>query len=201
MLLDIAQAVLLGFAQSGGFRVDVEFLQSDFYTSMQSVNFVTEVGAQGQVVVSLVHAPTTSFKHMLAGALQVVGLAMTVIELAGVASCAVTGGAGCAVAGTAGGVGALSDLVSAGITCTDGASSSCAWSAGVAAGSLVTFGAGEALEAYLKNAGLFHGGIADAYRLGDVYTTTGVSVFDVVGFGVVEQHDEDLGVHAYSVIL
>ena len=80
VLLDIAQAVLLGFAQSGGFRVDVEFLQSDFYTSMQSVNFVTEVGAQGQVVVSLVHAPTTSFKHMLAGALQVVGLAMTVIE-------------------------------------------------------------------------------------------------------------------------
>ena len=39
VLLDIAQAVLLGFAQSGGFRVDVEFLQSDFYTSMQSVNF------------------------------------------------------------------------------------------------------------------------------------------------------------------
>jgi hypothetical protein len=74
-------------------------------------------------------------------------------------------------------------------------------SAGSALASIATNVGGQATQAYLTSAGLFEGGVAQAYRAGDAYANMIVSMFDVASYGVIEQHDDSTGVHMYAVVL
>ena len=84
---------------------------------------------------------------------------------------------------------------------SDGASTSCAWGAGTAVASLATMGAASVAQSSLRAAGLFQGGIAQAYRAGDVYANVAVSMFDIASYGIIVQHDDTAGVHMFGVVM
>ena len=63
-------------------------------------------------------------------------------------------------------LGAAVGVTGAVVSCSEGQSTSCAWSAGVATAQVTTLVGANVLQAYLRHADLFDGAIRDAYRAG-----------------------------------
>ncbi len=94
------------------------FLEAGYGFDIGDIQFSVTVTGDSLSVVAALMPLDSGFRAFLSGLLTIVGLAADVVEIGGLATCALTGGTGCGVAATAGFVGTAADGAGAVLTCT-----------------------------------------------------------------------------------
>ena len=188
--MDLAKFLLLGYLAQGAFTLDGDALVSPHQSNPRGVTFTVAVDDTGAIIVVTNAAEPTSFREMLSGGLAVVGTALTILELGGLAACPFTAGGGCAFAGGAGALNVAVGVADAGATCSGGATASCGWSIGSTAINIAAgYGAGQ-LDTLLALRGQ-----------GEFMQVLMGGVVDYGVRGVFEVHNDEFDVHQYGIVL